>query len=346
MVKCIYNEILHWHVRNPLVIIVGEGELILPAITLGQCTEMPFACDKYAIAYRVDKNSSYYPGDLSSVHLNRNFLKDDIVINHYGQSEAAIVTSRGCMYNCAFCGGAHNLNKDVSIRFRWPMDVGAEISEIIRCNPEVTSIRVLDDLFLRDEASINQAIELFGNYQNLTWRGMAHILTFSKALHTLPRLKGSGCREVFVGIESGSTEMRKRINKPGTPAEVLDVVRSILRVGIDVKGYFMYGFPDETASEADATFELATKLRRESQNTRGKFRLSVFQFRPYHGTQLYKEIIESGREIRSIKSNNDLNTFNRRSQFNFQSGNYSNIEDSILNDYILKTQSLSGGLHA
>jgi len=103
----------------------------------------------------------------------------------------------------------------------------------------------------------------------------------------------------------------------------------------------MYGFPRETAPEADATFTLALGLSQIAQNTEGNFRLSVFQFRPYHGTQLYNEIVESGREISSVISNEDLNAFVGRSQFNFQSGNYSDIEDRHLNEYILKTQSLS-----
>jgi len=56
---------------------------------------------------------------------------------------------------------------------------------------------------------------------------------------------------------------------------------------------------------------------------------------------LYNEIVQSGREIVTISSNVALNILDGRSQFNFQSGNYSNIDDNILNEYILKTQNLS-----
>jgi len=219
------------------------------------------------------------------------------------------------------------------------------IADILRSYPDVSSIRVLDDLFLRDETSVNNAIELFSEFPNLTWRGMAHILTFTKLLHTLPTLKGSGCRELFVGIESGSTSIRRKINKPGTPDEVVNVISAILRVGIDVKGYFMYGFPTETTVEANATFELASALNQIAKDTDGRFRTSVFQFRPYHGTQLYNEILQSGRNISSVKQNDDLNDIAGRSQFNFHSGNYSEVEDGLLSDYILKTQRLSEVRH-
>lgn len=346
VVKSIYNEILKWNVLNPLTIVIGEGELLLPAMVLGNCIEKPFAHNNDIEVYRVDKNSAYYPKDLDKVHLNRAVLKNDIVTNHYGQKEAAIVTSRGCMYNCAFCGGAHNLNRDVSIRFRTIIDVEEEISEIIHSHPDVTSIRVLDDLFLRDESSIINAIELFKKHSNLTWRGMAHILTFTKCIQTLPLLREHGCRELFIGIESGSIEMRRKINKPGTLEQVIDVITAILQAGIDVKGYFMYGFPNETTADADATFALASRLSAIAQTSKAKFRPSVFQFRPYHGTHLYNEMIKSGQNISSIRGNDDLNAFSGRSQFNFESGNYSDIEDGQLNDYILKTQKLSEVRHA
>lgn len=341
VVKCIYEKILQWNVSNKLLVVMGEGELILPALINGVCSESPIVNIGQKHVYKVDKKSHYFPNDLSIVHLNRKLLKEDIVTNHYGQKEAAIITSRGCMYNCAFCGGAHNLNQDVVIRYRSIFDIEDEIQEIISANPNITSIRVLDDLFLRDKESINNAVLLFERFKNLSWRGMAHVLTFVKNLGLLPLLKQSGCREIFIGIESGSERIRKRINKPGTVEQVIEVVSAILECGIDVKGYFMFGFPSETTIEADATYLLASKLKEISAKTTGNFRASVFQFRPYHGTQLYNEIVQSGREIVMISSNAALNILDGRSQFNFQSGNYSNIDDDILNEYILKTQKLS-----
>lgn len=345
VVKCIYTEIIQWNVENQLIIIIGEGELILPSILNGECSEDPVYSTLNKNVYRVDKSSAYYPSNLSNVRLDRLLLKDDVVTNHYGEKEVSIITSRGCMYDCAFCGGAHNLNKDVTVRYRETSDVEREISEIISTQSEISSIRILDDLFLRDEKSINNAITMFNKFPTLSWRGMAHILTFLRSFESLPQLKQSGCREIFVGIESGSERMRKAINKPGTRQQVEAVVSALLHSGIDVKGYFMFGFPNETINNAEETYSLALRLKKISFDTRGRFRFSVFQFRPYHGTQLYNEIIKSGREIGSIKSNNKLNVVTGRSQFKFQSGNYSEIEDAILNEYILKTQKLSEVSH-
>lgn len=341
VVKSIFSDILQWNVDNRLLIVIGEGELIIPALINGECCEHPYAvCGKNQV-YKVDKNSSYFPSNLSKSFLDRSFFKSYTTINHYGDNEAAIVTSRGCMYNCAFCGGAHDLNNDITIRYRRPDDIESELRDIVSDNPTITSIRVLDDLFLRDMHSIKEACTLFEKFDNLSWRAMAHVLSFTNTYHFLPALRQSGCRELFLGIESGSPAMRARINKLGTVKQVETVVTEILKCGIDVKGYFIYGFPDETLSDAIATYELALRLAKISNTLRGNFRTSVFQFRPYHGTQLYEEILQSGKKIPPIECNSALNIFSGRSQFNFQSGNYSKIEDNVLNNFIVNTQLLT-----
>lgn len=61
------------------------------------------------------------------MNLNRRYLLDDVVINHYGEMESAIITSRGCAFDCAFCGGARSLNKDVTVRIRTEESVIQEI---------------------------------------------------------------------------------------------------------------------------------------------------------------------------------------------------------------------------
>lgn len=115
-VKNIYKDILTWDVDGRMNIIIGEGEFILPAVALGVCTEEAMVTRNNKRVYKVDKDSEYYPDDISNICLDRKFLNDEIITNHYGEKEAAIITSRGCMYNCAFCGGAKSLNQDITIR--------------------------------------------------------------------------------------------------------------------------------------------------------------------------------------------------------------------------------------
>lgn len=339
VVKSIYETILDWKTSNKVNIIIGEGELIIPAIVLENCKEKPIEHLDNKFVYKVDMNSQYFPKDISKIYLDRSFLKDEIINNHYGEKEAAIITSRGCAYDCAFCGGARGLNKDISIRMKDVESVKHEIAEICDLYPDLKSIRILDDLFLRNETSISQAADIFQEFSQLHWRGMVHVLSLIKCLDKIQLLKNCNCKELFVGIESGSNTIRKRINKLGDISSVISVIRELLIHGIDVKGYFMYGFLDETQEDMEETYKLACELRNISEKCEGTFRPSVFQFRPYHGTRLYNEILEKGIDIPNCHYNSSY-TLKGRSQFNFCSGNYSRVPDEILEEYIVKTQKI------
>lgn len=57
------------------------------------------------------------------------------------------------------------------------------------------------------------------------------------------------------------------------------------------------------------TYELASKIKEISLKTPGTFRTSVFQFRPYHGTQLYNEIVKSTGIIHGCEFNKSISQF-------------------------------------
>ncbi|MCM1224246.1 MAG: B12-binding domain-containing radical SAM protein [Lachnospiraceae bacterium] len=341
-VKSIYSEILQWDVKATLNIVIGEGEFIVPQLALGKCSQAPEEQINSKFVYRVNKNSIYFPKDISKIVLNRKYLGDEAITNHYGQKETALITSRGCAFDCAFCGGAKSLNEDVTIRIRTENSVVAEIQEMISTYPDLQSVRILDDLFLRNGKSIDMANHIFGQFSQLSWRGMAHVLSLSNEIEKIKELRAGGCKELFIGIESGSESVRKRINKLGSYSDIIKVARGILQNGIDLKGYFIYGFPKETKEDFQKTFELAEELKDMSLNTIGTFRTSVFQFRPYHGTRLYNEIMRDSGIIHGCQYNESISCFKGRSQFNFDFGNYSAESDELLNEYIIKAQKLAG----
>lgn len=341
VVKSIYLDILRWNTQNRLNIIIGEGEFIIPALVSGRCKQIPEQENDQKVVYRVNKNSEYFPKDISNIFLNRKYLGNEIIYNHYGEKEIAIITSRGCAFDCAFCGGAKSLNKDITTRIRTEESVITEIREILSAYPDLQSIRVLDDLFLRNGKSIDMTNNIFLKFPHLSWRGMVHVLSLAKDVEKVKKLRRGRCRELFIGIESGSESVRRKINKLGTIDDIITVSKAILESRIDLKGYFIYGFPGETKEDFQKTYELASKIKEISTNTTGTFRTSVFQFRPYHGTQLYNEIVKSTGIIHECEFNQSISKFEGRSQFNFDFGNYSKEKDEILSQYIIKTQELT-----
>jgi radical SAM superfamily enzyme YgiQ (UPF0313 family) len=339
--KFIYAEIIKWNTDNDLVIIIGEGDLIICDVIEDKVSEFPIYESDARKIYQVDSSSKYFPSDINVLPLNRGLLNEDFVVNYYGLKERAIITSRGCIYNCAFCGAARSLNEKNKIRLKNKRVIAAEISELIQEDPTVQCIRVLDDLFLRSPQSIQDAIEIFNKF-NVSWRAMVHIKTFENVSEELLiQMKQSGCVELFIGIESGSDKVRKMINKLGTVDEIKNTTREILKCGIDIKGYFIFGFPLESLNDMEMSLNVATSIYKDSLNSDGNFRTSVFQFRPYHGTTLFNEFVDPQFEL-DYQENRFLSTLIDRGHFNIQTKNYSECDDKTLYEFIYRTSKLGG----
>jgi radical SAM superfamily enzyme YgiQ (UPF0313 family) len=111
----------------------------------------------------------------------------------------------------------------------------------------------------------------------------------------LDTLAANGLREVALGVESGNEPMLTRIDKRITPDMARTVVRRLAERGINVKGYFILGFPTETCSETDDTVRLVHDLWDITDALPGRFRASAFEYRPYPGTPDWGELMKSGK---------------------------------------------------
>jgi anaerobic magnesium-protoporphyrin IX monomethyl ester cyclase len=254
------------------------------------------------------------------------------------------VAERGqfCRYLHA---AAKSLNNDYSIREKTEASIIQELCDIQKQYASVNSIRVLDDLFLKTNKTVEKAINVFSNF-NFHWRSMAHVMTFNNVeSHTMNSLKNSGCHELFIGIESGSPKILGEINKTKNVNTILLNLTKIFAAGINMKGYFIYGFPEETKEDMEMTFQLVSELKDISLRYKTNFRTSVFQYRPYHGTQIYHDLEMKGNNLKvhSIQPNQDLSQLVGRLQFNFHSGNHSKVDSNTLYDYIYRTINLNDG---
>lgn len=343
--KDLYNEIFSWQTNNPIDIIHGDGEKIITDIILNTLKECPISYNENRQYFTIDTLSMYYVKDISDENLDRSFFSNEPTHHPLGFTEANIVTSRGCIYNCAFCAAANSINRSLGIREKSSMSISSEIQHLVNIYPGLQSIRILDDLFLKNSQTIDKAIDIFKNY-NLQWRSMAHIETFRNISdEKIKSLKLSGCKELFIGIESGSPRILKQIHKTHDIEKIKANISLLLRNGINVKGYFIFGFPEETEADFKMTYELAHYLKDESVKYKTVFRTSVFQYRPYHGTELYKSIKDYEKhfvnKILPTIPNPALSGLIGRLQFNFHSGNYSCAEIQVVQDYIYKTSNLN-----
>lgn len=343
--KDLYNQIFTWTTQNHIDIVHGDGEKIINAIVDSTISEAAIFAEPKRNYYTVTNKSPYYVQDISLEKLDRTFFKNEPVQHPLGFLEANIVTSRGCIYNCAFCAAARSINAPLGVREKSEVSIITEIQQLVKMYPGLQSIRVLDDLFLKSPKTIEKAIAVFKNFK-LQWRAMAHVETFKNvSADTIKALRDSGCSELFIGIESGSPAVLKKIHKVADLNKIKTNIELLLKNGINVKGYFIYGFPGETEADFEMTYKLAEHLKSVSIEFGTVFRTSVFQYRPYHGTELYHQIVQNQKQgvnkIQSVAPDPELSDLVGRLQFNFHSGNLSAAPVEVVRDYIYRTTNLN-----
>lgn len=230
--------------------------------------------------------------------VDRRFLADDPYRAEDGRVEANMVGARGCPYDCSFCGAAVSANPDITIRTRTPANIIAEMHEL-NARYGVTAFRFVDDLFLGYQRFIRQCMTAFtkeGIGEHYVWDATGRINILARMSdELLDVLRANGCREVALGIESGSARLLGYMGKRITPDMTRAVVRRLTERGISVKGYFILGFPTETRDELHETVRLVHDLWDITDAQPGRFRASVFEFRPYPGTPEWQRIMSTSR---------------------------------------------------
>lgn len=229
--------------------------------------------------------------------VDRRYLTQDPRMAEDGRIEANMVGARGCPYDCSFCGAAVSANPDIQIRVRRPDNIIAEMVEL-RGRYGVTAFRFVDDLFLGARRVIDTmttafAAERIGDWA--VWDATGRINILDRASdQTLDALVANGLREVALGIESGNPRVLEYIDKRIHPDMIRTVVRRLTERGINVKGYFILGFPGETTDELADTVNLVHQLWDTTDGQPGRFRSSVFEFRPYPGTPEWTRLMATG----------------------------------------------------
>jgi len=193
-----------------------------------------------------------------------------------------MVTSRGCPFECAFCGAQNIWGRKV--RCRSIDNIIAEIKEIIsRYNTK--QIFFWDDTFNLDRKRLMALCQrLIDERIGISWRCTARPDLLDEEL--LRIMKQAGCGSIDIGIESGSDRILQSINKGYTLEQIFHGIELIRRSGINFNAFFMIGFPDETEEDIQKTFDL---MKRKEMGT-----LILSIFTPYPGTKLYQRADDLG----------------------------------------------------
>ena len=172
-----------------------------------------------------------------------------------GKSEVSttIMASRGCPSGCNFCYVQYGR----TLRTRSPENV---CDEIERC----VNMGIREFFFFDENFTINKK-KVFALCDEIKKRGLKVYFDIRSRVNTvdeevLRHLREAGCERIQFGVESGSPEILKAMNKRITLEQVRKAFRAAKSVGMITYADFMVGYPGESLDQIHKTIDLAVEL--------------------------------------------------------------------------------------
>jgi len=204
-----------------------------------------------------------------------------IDVNRYtrkvnGMKSLSVLTNRGCLFSCNFCNSRVVKRGASFFRVRSPESV---VSEVKMLNEKygIKSIRFQDDLFTVSPKRIESIFKLIP--WKVTYRCFARADTLTKEMCKI--LADTGCKHIAVGVESGSSEILKRMNKGLTPDKIREGLTNARDAGLRIRIYLIVGFPGETDETINETMNFLKNIPFDE--------FTVYPCIPYPGTPLYEK---------------------------------------------------------
>lgn len=200
-------------------------------------------------------------------------------------SANVVQTARGCPHHCNFCSVTTFNGRRV--RMRAVDSVLEEVETLARGN--LMRKRVVPFIDDNIAASPRRAKELFKALipMKVLWGSQASI-TFAEDEELVALAAESGCRFLFVGLETLSHGTIKEMGKNQNSIEQYESALKLLKkYKIPVMGAFVFGFDNDDESAFSETLKFAIDNK-----------IQVAQFAnltPYPGTRLHQTLTEEGR---------------------------------------------------
>lgn len=221
----------------------------------------------------------------------------DIVSPAYGKIDKSkylftniISTSRGCPFQCDFCYNSCNAYKKLYIN-RPVKDVVDEIKSM-----KTKHIMFIDDNFIGNPQWTKELLNAIKPL-NLKWNAAvsANIINMPDLLDDM---KYSGCKSLFIGIESLNSNAIDNVHKKQNDVKNFEkMIEEIHKRGIMVNASFVFGLDGDDSSTFKSTIEWIVKNKIET--------VTSHILTPYPGTNLYNSFKENGRI-----TCNDLSKYN------------------------------------
>jgi radical SAM superfamily enzyme YgiQ (UPF0313 family) len=277
-------------------VVLGQGELpsrqLVEALHSGTPTE--------GIAGIGYKRDGHYvinnPSPFTDINLFPRVNFDLIDIGNYtfssSYSEKCVgyFCSHGCPYNCAFCCLAKVFKRKW---YRKNIDEIIEDIALFKVKAGIDSVTFDDDnFFVNRDFALEFSRRLIDSKLDLLWDTSAHAGSFLRTYtdEDVAFFYKSGCRQIYVGAESGDQAILDLISKGTTVEDNIRFVELLKRHGIMPMFSAMVGFPVNEGKDFRMTLDMIRRAKLIDRTLRAR----VFFYTPYPGTDLYELALEEG----------------------------------------------------
>jgi radical SAM superfamily enzyme YgiQ (UPF0313 family) len=192
---------------------------------------------------------------------------------------ASFQSRRGCPMNCAFCS-EHCMSGEYGVRVRDPEDLLDEIDSVYT-NYKIDMFKFLDPTWVHPVKAAYDFCEAKIRRKNhLPWEAMGHAAFLTKDL--LKLMKSANCKQINVGVESGSQKILNDMRKGVTVSKIKKVFKWCHELNLEVRGFFLIGMPNDSLKTAGETWDLAKEIKPDM------FGMTILC--PYPGTDFYNPV--------------------------------------------------------
>ncbi len=239
----------------------------------------------------------------------------------HGRSVVPIVTSRGCTGRCGFCyaramwgGRWHPLSANKTLD---------TMEHVLALDDRIGGFLIIDDLFYADPRRVRDICSgIKERGMDIVWNCEIRADLIQPEL--LEHMYDAGCRQVLIGVETGSPRMLEAISKGMTVETLERAAAEVHNAGIELYAMMVSGLPGETDEDARATEHLLRTIRPEYTE--------FLSYTPYPNTPLFEDAVREGfvppetLEDWGRFGTYDLSAIDRKGMANVSSQRYLDIE--------------------
>lgn len=160
-------------------------------------------------------------------------------------------TSVSCPFSCAFCGFPKYAGQYQTMGI---IDIRKDLDSINDLN-SVEIIHFIDDTFNIPVKRFKEFLKtLIKSEYPFKWNSFFKCQSYDKEM--VEMMKESGCQGVFLGIESGSSDILKNMKKHSHLDDYYNAISLFKELDIVTYGSFILGFPGETLESVSETTQL------------------------------------------------------------------------------------------